>query len=182
MRGFTSIGSLTSSELEVVASPNLGTLTECKETKMTMKVLTLAGTAFALCLISAPPAMAKTMPAPAQATTVKETAFACDTLALDPASRKRHFDVLGPELVAKRIAVRELPSGYEFTFASDAATFSDLVEWVGGEKACCPFFNFSLNVAAEHGPVKLQITGRPGTKAFMRSDGADWVKPILASK
>jgi len=53
---------------------------------------------------------------------------------------------------------------------------------MGGEKACCPFFNFSLNVAAEHGLMKLQITGRPGTKAFMRSDGADWVKPVLASR
>jgi len=149
---------------------------------MTMKVLSLVGAMAALGALTTAPVAAETAPARAQATAMKESPFACDTLALDPVTRKRHFDVLGPELVAKRLSVRELANGYEFTFASDPATFRDVAEWVGGEKACCPFFNFSLSVSAEHGPLKLQITGRPGTKAFMQSDGADWVRPILASK
>lgn len=133
-------------------------------------------------LLAAVPADSRTEPMRAHPAVVKESPFACDTLALDPVARKRHFDVLGPELVAKRLAVRELSNGYEFTWASNPATFKDVAEWIDGEKACCPFFNFSLNVGAEHGPLKLQITGRPGTKAFIRSDAADWVKPVLASK
>ena len=147
-----------------------------------MKIIlsTLALAAVSASLLIASPLQARTMGA--QQVAVKQSPFACDTLALDPVARKRHFDVLGPELVAKRLAVRELSDGYEFTFPSDPATYRDVAEWIGGEKACCPFFNFSLNVAAEHGLMKLQITGRPGTKAFMQSDGADWVKPVLASR
>ena len=143
--------------------------------------MSLALATVSLCLMTTFPSNAGTAPATTQ-TVVKQSPFACDTLALDPVARKRHFDVLGPELVAKRVAVRELPDGYEFTWSSDPKTFSDVVEWIGGEKACCPFFNFALIVGAEHGPLKLQVTGRPGTKAFMQSDGADWVKPIVASK
>ena len=143
---------------------------------------TLALATVSLGLLAAVPTDAKTMQAAAMPATVKESPFACDTLALEPVARKRHFDVLGPELVAKRLAVKELSNGYEFTWPSDPAMYRDVVEWVGGEKACCPFFNFSLNVAAEHGLMKLQVTGRPGTKAFMQSDGADWVKPVVASK
>lgn len=142
----------------------------------------LALAAVSASLLAAVPTDAGTEPTRAQLAVVRESPFACDTLALDPIARKRHFDVLGPELVATRLAVRELPNGYEFAWASDSATFKDVVEWIDGEKACCPFFNFSLYVGAEHGPLKLQITGRPGTKAFIRSDAADWVKPVLASK
>jgi hypothetical protein len=119
---------------------------------------------------------------PAHAERVAESPFACDTLALDPAARKRHFDLLGPELVAARLAVEELPDGYEFTFASDKATYDRIAEWANGERLCCPFFDISLRATPEHGPIKLRITGRPGTKAFMQSDGAEWLKPIVASK
>ena len=146
------------------------------------RILSTALVAVSLGLLATVPSDAKTMQPAAQPAAVKQSPFACDTLALDPVARKRHFDVLGPELVAKRLAVRELSDGYEFTWPSDPKMFSDVVEWIGGEKACCPFFNFSLNVAAEHGLMKLQVTGRPGTKAFMQSDGADWVKPVMALK
>lgn len=113
---------------------------------------------------------------------VRESPFACDTLALDPVARKRHFDVLGPEIVAKRVAVEELADGYEFTLPNDKTTYDQVAEWANGERLCCPFFDISLRATPEHGPLKLRITGRPGTKAFMQSDGADWVKPIVASR
>ncbi len=113
---------------------------------------------------------------------VVESPFACDTLALEPVARKRHFDVLGPEIVKKRLAVEELPDGYEFTLPNDKVTYDHVAEWVNGERACCPFFDISLRATAEHGPLKLRVTGRPGTKAFMQSDGAAWLKPILASR
>src|SRR5215475_11112177 len=117
-----------------------------------------------------------------QSAKVVESPFACDTLALEPVARKRHFDVLGPEIVAKRIAVQELPDGYEFTLPNDKLTYDHVAEWANGERLCCPFFDISLRATPEHGPIKLRITGRPGTKAFMQADGAAWVKPVVASR
>src|SRR5262245_26021975 len=75
-----------------------------------------------------------------------QSPFYCDMEALDSARRTRHFDVLGPALRAKREDVRELRDGYEFDFPSDAETFGQLVEWVEGERDCCPFFDISVRV------------------------------------
>jgi|SRR5579863_73021 len=118
----------------------------------------------------------------AAAPTAKQSPFYCDQGALTPAERKRHFDVLGPALVAKRTAVRELPNGYEIQFPSDAQTYQQAAEWVDAERRCCPFFDISLRVTPEGGPIWLHFSGRPGTKQFIEADGADWIKPISAQK
>lgn len=107
----------------------------------------------------------------------RESPFACDRLALDPARRKRHFDELGPQLRAMRKAVRELPDGYEFQFPSDPQTIALVAEWAAGERVCCPFFNIQLRMAADGGPFWLRLTGRKGTKQFIQVDGASWIKP-----
>lgn len=107
---------------------------------------------------------------------VKQSAFVCDMDALNPEQRKRHFEVLGPALRAKRTGVRELAGGYEIEFPSDSETYQQLAEWVDGERACCPFFDIGIRVVAEGGPLKLRLTGRPGTKAFIQVDAAGWIK------
>src|SRR5207245_251476 len=107
-----------------------------------------------------------------------QSPFYCDQAALDPVRRTRHFDVLSPELRSKREDVRELPDGYEFDFPSDTETFQHLVEWVDGERECCPFFDISVRVAPEHGPLTMKVTGRPGTKEFIKADAAPWLKPV----
>jgi hypothetical protein len=104
--------------------------------------------------------------------------FYCDRAALSPAERTRHFDVLGPALKARRQAVRELPDGYEIQFASDTQTFQDLAEYVEVERRCCPFFDITLRMTPEHGPLWVRFTGRPGTKQFIEADGAGWIKPV----
>ena len=147
-----------------------------------MKLSLLHSIAFAsasFCICTTVPASALQS---AHAETAVESPFACDTLALDPVARKRHFDVLGPEIVSKRLAVEELPDGYEFTFPNDKKTYDHIAEWVNGERLCCPFFDISLRATPEHGPLKLRVAGRPGTKAFIQSDGANWIKPIVASR
>jgi hypothetical protein len=105
-----------------------------------------------------------------------ESPFACDRLALTPELRKRHFDVVGPKLRALRTGVRELPDGYEFAFPSDQATFELLAEWVNQERLCCPFFDIGIRLESEGGPLWLRLTGRPGTKDFIKVDGAKWIK------
>jgi len=110
----------------------------------------------------------------------KESPFYCDQGALTPAVRKRHFDVLGPALVAKRISVRELADGYEFQLPSDPTTYKEAAEYIDAERLCCPFFNISLRVTSEGGPLWMSFTGRSGTKAFIAGDGADWISPVSA--
>jgi hypothetical protein len=112
------------------------------------------------------------------ATSSAQSPFYCDRGALTPAERARHFDVLGPALIARRQAVRELPDGYEIQFASDKQTFQDLVEFVEAERRCCPFFDITLRMTPEHGPLWVRFSGRPGTKQFIEADGAEWIRPV----
>jgi hypothetical protein len=99
-----------------------------------------------------------------------ESPFACDRMALNPEERKRHFDELGPQLRELRKGVRELSDGYEFEFPSDKKTYALLNEWAVGERYCCPFFDISIRADRESGPVWLRLTGREGTKQFIRAD------------
>ena len=105
----------------------------------------------------------------------------CDVAALAPAERTRHFKVLGPALAAKRSAVRALTEGYEFEFPADAQTYQQLVDWIGGERACCPFLDIDVRLGANSGPILVRLTGQPGTKQFIEAEGGDWLTPIGAS-
>jgi len=106
----------------------------------------------------------------------EESPFACNRLALTAEQRKRHFDELGPQLRTLAKSARELPDGYEFEFPGDHATYQLIVEWVSGEHLCCPFFDIDLRLDREAGPTWIRLTGRPGTKEFIRSDFARWFK------
>jgi hypothetical protein len=118
----------------------------------------------------------------ASAENAQQGPFYCDQNALDPERRRRHFDVLGPALVAKRTAVRELPDGYEIRFPSDGETYRQLAEYVDAERLCCPFFDIGLRATPEGGPLWLRVTGRAGTKQFIEADAPDWIKPVTAKK
>ena len=105
-----------------------------------------------------------------------ESPFACDTLALTPEVRKRHFEELGPTLRALRKSVRELADGYEFEFPADQQTFQLVTEWAIQERLCCPFFDIDVRLEREGGPLWLRLTGREGTKDFIKVDAAAWIK------
>jgi len=102
--------------------------------------------------------------------------FACDRVALDPEARKRHFEELGPILRRSIKGVQELPDGYQFQFPSDPKTILAIAEWAAGERLCCPFFDIQLHMEAEGGLFWLRLTGREGTKDFIKVDGAEWIK------
>jgi hypothetical protein len=124
----------------------------------------------ALAAVSAPTSLTAANSPPR----VVQSPFACDRLALTPAQRHRHFDQLGPLLRTKVAAVRAEPDGYTFRFPNDWATYAQLTEWMNGERLCCPFFDFDLRVAREHGEIWMKLSGRPGTKDFIRSDFGNW--------
>jgi hypothetical protein len=107
---------------------------------------------------------------------IRESPFACDRLALDPEARKRHFEELGPSLRVLKKSVRELSDGYEFQFPSDPKTIAVVAEWAAGERLCCPFFDIQLRLEREAGPFWMRLTGRKGTKEFIKADAAAWIK------
>ena len=128
-----------------------------------------------------PPARAQARPKQARpsaaAATAKESPLSCDRLALSPAERKRHFQELGPALMARKTGVRALPDGYELRFPADLATLELLVEWSMQERRCCPFLDIALRLEREGGPLWLRLTGRAGTKEFIEADAGAWLKP-----
>ena len=48
--------------------------------------------------------------------------------------------------------------------------------WAAGERLCCPFFDIQIRMEAEAGPIWLRLTGRDGTKNFIKADNASWIK------
>jgi len=98
------------------------------------------------------------------------SAFACNAFALSAEIRKRHFEELGPALLKLKKSVRELPDGYELEFPADNKTYQLLTEWMFQERLCCPFFDINLRLDREGGPLWLRLTGRPGTKEFIKEE------------
>src|SRR4030095_6459128 len=94
--------------------------------------------------------------------------FACNAFALAPEIRERHFEELGPALLKLKKSMRELPDGYELEFPTDNKTYQLLTEWAFQERLCCPFFDIHLRFDREGGPLWLRLTGRPGTKEFIK--------------
>jgi len=98
------------------------------------------------------------------------SAFACNAVALSPEARKRHFEEVGLALLKPKKSTRELPDGYEFEFPVDKTTYDLLMEWIVEERVCCPFLDIDLHFSREGGPLWLRLTGRPGTKEFIKAD------------
>ncbi|MFZ0917782.1 MAG: hypothetical protein WAN04_12870 [Candidatus Udaeobacter sp.] len=96
--------------------------------------------------------------------------FACNAFALSPEVRKRHFEELGPALLKLKKSTGELPDGYELEFLADIKTYQLLTEWAFQERLCCPFFDIGLRLDRENGPLWLRLTGRPGTKEFIKEE------------
>jgi hypothetical protein len=96
--------------------------------------------------------------------------FACNAFALSPEVRKRHFEELGPTLLKLKKSIRELPDGYELELPADNKTYQLLTEWAFQERLCCPFFDIDLRLDRESGPLWLRLTGRPGTKEFIKEE------------
>jgi hypothetical protein len=103
-----------------------------------------------------------------------DSPFACDRAALTPAARKHHFDEVLPAMRKLVKGAKELPDGYAFEFPTDNATIQLAAEFAANERLCCPFLDITLRIEREHGKFSVQLTGREGTKEFIRTDFARW--------
>ena len=99
-----------------------------------------------------------------------DSPLACNAFALSPELRKRHFEELGPALLKLKKSTRDLPDGYEFELPADNKTYQLVTEWAFQERLCCPFFDIDLRFDREGGPLWLRLTGRPGTKEFIKEE------------
>lgn len=98
-----------------------------------------------------------------------QSPIACDMSVLSPARRETHL-ATSRELFSRVQAIKEVVDGYEFQIVDEADAILKVAEFVTLEKLCCPFLNFTIDVAAEGGPVTLRLTGREGVKDFIREE------------
>lgn len=98
----------------------------------------------------------------------------CDLSAIDASNRIRHRDLLLRLRAASR-DWRETTDGYSFRVVAEAMPLTDVAEWMGLERLCCPFLNLALQVAGGQEDW-LTVTGPVGAKPIVKAElGADFV-------
>jgi hypothetical protein len=95
--------------------------------------------------------------------------FYCNVKALSPSERVRHKE-LTEKLLAARNETIETENGYEFQYRPEKVSIAEVGEWIVAESKCCPFFDFHMDLENQGKLLCLRLTGREGTKAFIRSE------------
>ncbi|HET8524141.1 MAG TPA: hypothetical protein VFL82_12980 [Thermomicrobiales bacterium] len=86
---------------------------------------------------------------------------------LDEAELARREAEIATEIFADLRSVEELSDGYAFAFPADMAVAARLVDFIGFERRCCPFFTFELVFQAANGPIWLRLRGPDGVKSVI---------------
>jgi hypothetical protein len=92
--------------------------------------------------------------------------FACDIRAIPADERPAHHG-----LTRRLMAIattHETPDGFSFEFP--ASEYAAVARFVALERLCCPFLGFTVDVSADHGPLRLYLTGPAGVKPFIRAE------------
>ena len=64
--------------------------------------------------------------------------------------------------------IRELADGYALRFPSTSTWPQRMLDFIQGERSCCPFFTFELTFAPNQGPTWLHIRGPEGIKEIIK--------------
>lgn len=94
------------------------------------------------------------------------TTLACDMTAIPDAEREVHRQV-AERLLAAVEDVEEASNGYRLRLQADGGTIRRAAVFISRERLCCPFFDFTLEVSHEGGPVRLTLSGSPGVKEYL---------------
>lgn len=86
-----------------------------------------------------------------------------------PELQHRKMTVLS-SLRSKIESRKETPDGYQFQFPASDAILDELAEFVKTERACCPFFVFTVRVGPEGNGIWLELTGPDGAKQFISDE------------
>lgn len=91
--------------------------------------------------------------------------IACDLSALP--DRAQH-DRVTHQLIPQAVAVTPLADGYQVTFPVAALTLA--AAFIDGERRCCPFIHFRLDIVPAAETLQIAFTGRAGVKAFLEQE------------
>jgi hypothetical protein len=94
--------------------------------------------------------------------------FACDMTAIPAEQRIAHHALIRRLMTEVVEEIIDLEDGLAFRFPEHE--FDAVTEFVGRERLCCPFLTFTLEVAADRGPLHLRLTGAEDVKAFIRAE------------
>ena len=86
---------------------------------------------------------------------------------LQPGELKQREADLLPGLARTAATCASIPGGYRFEFEPSVQMLSTLVGVVDAERQCCRFLRFQLTVEPNDGPIRLDVTGPPGTQEFL---------------
>jgi len=86
---------------------------------------------------------------------------------LGPDALKARKQGLLARVAAISIDTRKIGTGHRFEFASAPETLSLIADMIEAERHCCRFLRFALTVEPNGGPISLEVTGPPGTEAFL---------------
>ena len=98
-----------------------------------------------------------------------ETSFYCNTKSLS-VLEWAHKGQISQKMKIARAERKELTNGYAFRFRPEAVSLVELADWVSSEGRCCPFFDMSIEVEPNGGPLWLRLTGKEGVKQFIRME------------
>lgn len=93
----------------------------------------------------------------------------CDLSALTDTERQEHVAV-SEKLFAALESVNELRDGYAFRFPASSDLLQTVATFIARERKCCPFYDFTVRVEREGGPLWLHLSGREGVKEFIQSE------------
>ena len=94
--------------------------------------------------------------------------FACDLTAIPPEDRARHRELTRYLVTEAAEAIDETGKGLVLRFSSDE--LEAVAEFLGYERRCCPFVDFSLRVPSGQQSVLLELSGPDGVTEFLRAE------------
>jgi len=86
---------------------------------------------------------------------------------LDPATLETRRQGLLGQLVRRAARVEERSDGYRLEFAASGDVLALAARVISAERLCCRFLRFHVTVEPDEGPVRLDLTGPPGTREFL---------------
>ena len=95
---------------------------------------------------------------------VFDGALTCSLTSEELMERKKELkEKIFPKL-QKKIA---LSDGYIYYFEDEPGLAENIMEFIGKEKQCCPFFKFDFSILPFKKGLAFQISGSPAVKEFL---------------
>ena len=86
---------------------------------------------------------------------------------LDAAAREARRANLLSGLGARAARRDPIDEGYRFEFGAAASVLGAIAAAIEAERHCCRFLRFTVLVEEDGGPIRLDVTGPAGTRAFL---------------